>query len=84
MISHVMDIFVKQGLKDFIILTGYKSDVVEYYFKSHKKKYSDLKINCFFTGVKTYTGKRLFLAKKASILKNALSNTCEIQKPQKD
>jgi len=63
MISHVMDIFVKHGLKDFIILTGYKSDEVEYYFKSHKKKYSDLKINCYFTGVKTYTGKRLFLAK---------------------
>jgi glucose-1-phosphate cytidylyltransferase len=63
MISHVIDIFTKYGLKDFIILTGYKSDQIKYYFKSHKKKYSNLNINFLFTGVKTLTGKRLFLAK---------------------
>ena len=37
MISHVMDIFIKYGLKDFLILTGYKSDDIKYYFKNNKK-----------------------------------------------
>ena len=64
MISHVMDIFIKYGLKDFLILTGYKSDEIKYYFKNNKKKYQNLNINCIFTGVKTLTAKRLYLVKK--------------------
>ncbi len=63
MISHLLDIFLKFNLNDFLILTGYKSKEIEYYFKQNKKKYSGVKIQCVFTGVKTLTGKRLEMVK---------------------
>lgn len=63
MISHLLDIFLQYGLNDFLILTGYKSKEIEYYFKNNKKRYVGAKINCIFTGVDTLTGKRLEMVK---------------------
>jgi glucose-1-phosphate cytidylyltransferase len=63
LIAYVLEIFSKNGLRDFTILTGYKSDQIEYYFKNNKKKYYNLNIKFLFTGVKSLTGKRIFLAK---------------------
>ena len=64
LIKYLMDIFLKQNFKDFLILTGYKSKKIEDYFKKNKKKYLDCSIKIFNTGVNTSTGKRLKLAKK--------------------
>lgn len=63
MISHLIEIFKNQGLRDFLILTGYKSNDIKNYFYSNRKKkiYKDIKIECVFTGVNTLTGKRLSL-----------------------
>jgi glucose-1-phosphate cytidylyltransferase len=66
MISHLIEIFKNQGMKDFLILTGYKSSDIKNYFYSNRKRrlYKDLKIDCVFTGVNTKTGKRLSLVSK--------------------
>jgi len=64
LIKYLMDIFLKQNFKDFLILTGYKSKKIKDYFKENKKKYSDCTIKILNTGVNTCTGKRLKLAKK--------------------
>jgi glucose-1-phosphate cytidylyltransferase len=63
MIAHIIDIFLQYNLKNFLILTGYKSSEIEYYFKNNKNKYQGVKINCVFTGIKTLTGKRLEMVK---------------------
>ena len=64
LIKYLLDIFLKQKFKDFLILTGYKSKKIEEYFKKNKKKYLGCSIKILNTGVNTCTGKRLKLAKK--------------------
>ena len=66
MISHLIEIFKNQGMRDFLILTGYKSaDIKNYFYTNRKNKlYKDLKIDCIFTGVNTLTCKRLSLVSK--------------------
>lgn len=32
-ILHIMDVYIKQGFKDFIIATGYKSELIKRYFR---------------------------------------------------
>ena len=79
---HIMNIYSGYGYKDFIICTGYKSNLVNKYFKSlshkiikNKKnektyyiKKNNWKVKCIFTGQKTNTGGRLLKLKKT--LKN--------------
>ena len=79
---HIMNIYSGYGFKDFIICTGYKSNLINKYFKSlsHKiikngkneKTYyikkNNWKVKCIFTGQKTNTGGRLLKLKKT--LKN--------------
>ena len=61
-IMRIIDHFVKYGHKDFIIATGYKSKIIENYFKSKKnKKY---KVDLINTGKNTMTGGRLKRLKK--------------------
>ena len=64
LIKYLMEIFIKQNFKDFLILTGYKSKKIEDHFKKNKKKYSHCTIKILNTGVNTCTGKRLKLAEK--------------------
>ena len=67
-IVHIMHHYLKFGLNDFIIATGYKSFVFKKYFKSFKKNGVEFeeklsnkkcKINILDTGKKTLTGGRL-------------------------
>ena len=57
-ISHIIKIYEHYGFKNFLLATGYKSKILENYFK-HKKN-----IKCVFTGNKTLTGGRLLRLKK--------------------
>lgn len=54
-IEHIIEYYYKFGFEDFILATGYKSNVIKDYFKG-KKKY---KIQTIFTGLSTMTGGRL-------------------------
>ena len=56
-ITRIMDHYARYGHKDFYIATGYKSKIIENYFKSKKnKKYN---INIINTGLHTMTGGRV-------------------------
>ena len=58
----IMDHYLKFGHKDFYIATGFKSKIIENYFKNFKNpKYN---INIINTGLKTMTGGRLKKLKK--------------------
>ena len=60
---HIINIYKKQGFKDFIILTGYKAKYISQYFSN---RYSDknITVQCKFTGVNTLTGSRILKIKK--------------------
>ena len=52
-----MDHYASYGHKDFYIATGYKSKIIENYFKNKKnRKYN---INIINTGLNTMTGGRI-------------------------
>lgn len=53
---HIMNIYAKQGIMDFVIATGYKSEVIESWVESLK---STWKISCINTGLQTQTGGRI-------------------------
>lgn len=59
-VERVMNIFMRYGYDEFILATGYKSFVIEKYFKNKK----NLKVKCVYTGLKTNTGGRLLKLKK--------------------
>ena len=61
LIFHIMKIYAKQGFKDFIIATGYKSEVIEKFFK---KKINDWSVKIVPTGLETMTGGRIKRLKK--------------------
>lgn len=53
---HIMDIYAKQGHTDFVIATGYKSEIIDHWVNGLD---TDWKIETIFTGAKTQTGGRL-------------------------
>ena len=55
-IWHIMDIYASQGYSDFVIATGYKSEVIEEWVESLETDWSIKTIN---TGLKTQTGGRI-------------------------
>ena len=55
-LEQIINYYIKFGLKDFIIASGYKHNIIKDYFK--KKNFS-AKINVIDTGVETLTGSRL-------------------------
>ena len=61
-IEHIINIYVKNGFKDFILATGYKSQIIKNYFS--KKKIKGTNIKTVFTGKYTLTGGRLKRLKK--------------------
>ncbi len=56
-ITRIMDHYARYGYKKFYIATGYKSKIIEDYFKS--KKYKKYDINIINTGLHTMTGGRV-------------------------
>jgi glucose-1-phosphate cytidylyltransferase len=65
-LEHIINYYIKNGFKDFLIAAGYKHTIIKNYFKNKK---NSAKIDVINTGVKTLTGTRL---KK---LKNKLKQT---------
>ena len=65
---HIMNIYSKYGINDFVLALGYKKEYIEDYFKKKYKKKSNWNVTLVDTGEKTLTAKRLFKLKK--ILKN--------------
>ena len=61
-LEHIINIYVKNGFSEFLLATGYKSEIIKNYFKLKKKK--NIKIKCVFTGKKTLTGGRIKRLKK--------------------
>ncbi len=57
-VEHIINIYKFYGFKDFILATGYKSEIIEKYFKKKKG------IKCIFTGLETSTGGRILRLKK--------------------
>lgn len=53
---HVMDIYASQGHSDFVIATGYKSEVIEDWIENLD---TDWKITAIDTGLNTHTGGRI-------------------------
>jgi len=56
-ILYIIEYYIKYGVNDFIIATGYKSKIIEDYFSKLRKKNIDIKI--VFTGLNTKTGLRI-------------------------
>jgi glucose-1-phosphate cytidylyltransferase len=53
---HIMKRYSTYGINDFVICSGYKSKIIEDYFKEN---YEDWKVNVVDTGLNTMTGGRL-------------------------
>ena len=61
-IWHLMNIFCVQGFNEFVISTGYKSEVIENWVKNNKIQDSNsnlMKIQTINTGLNTQTGGRI-------------------------
>lgn len=56
-LEHIINIYVKFGVKDFIFALGYKKEFIKKYFS--QKKFKNLNIKFVDTGLNTLTGKRL-------------------------
>lgn len=59
---HLIKYFKYYGLRDFILATGYKSNIINNYFK--KNPITDCNINSHYTGKNTLTGGRILRLKK--------------------
>ena len=67
-ILRIIKFYIKHGIKDIILLGGYKFGDLKKFTTKHKR----LKIKAINTGLNTETGGRLLLAKKNIISKNFL------------
>jgi glucose-1-phosphate cytidylyltransferase len=55
---HVIQIFLAQGFRRFVLMTGYKRELVEAF--AHSEQWPpDANVRCVFTGLQTPTGGRL-------------------------
>ena len=53
-LQHLMNIFNNFGELEFLVSTGYKSEIIESYFQKHKN------VKVINTGVDTLTGGRVY------------------------
>ena len=60
---HIMNIYSKYGLNDFLILLGYKGNMIRQYFKGQSFR-SKWEVEFLETGLKTDTGGRIKRAEK--------------------
>jgi glucose-1-phosphate cytidylyltransferase len=56
MLWHIMSIFAAQGITEFVVATGYKSEVIEHWIRAVKEPWSITALN---TGLDTQTGGRI-------------------------
>jgi glucose-1-phosphate cytidylyltransferase len=56
MLWHIMSVFAKQGINEFLIATGYKGDVIRQWVKTVEEPW---KITAIDTGLETQTGGRI-------------------------
>jgi len=61
---HVMQIYLAQGFRRFVLLTGYKSELIER-FAAHETWPAQTHLQCIQTGADTPTGGRIRLAAHA-------------------
>ena len=55
LIEHIMGIYARSGINEFVIATGYLHEVIERYFDDFRK----FNVRTFFTGENTQTGGRI-------------------------
>jgi glucose-1-phosphate cytidylyltransferase len=55
---HVIQIYLAQGFKDFLLLTGYQAELIEQ-FAQQTSWPRDTRITCLYTGIDTPTGGRV-------------------------
>ena len=60
-IYHIIKIYMKYGLRDFILALGYKGKIIKEYFRSNPIKGANIK--CINTKLNTMTGGRILLLK---------------------
>ena len=53
-IWHIMSLYAKHGIKDFIIALGYKGQVIKDFFLNYKENISDFKINLKSGKIESY------------------------------
>lgn len=61
-IVHIIKIYMKYGIKDFILAIGYKGKIIQEYFKLNPIKGAN--IRCVNTGLNSKTGGRILLLKE--------------------
>lgn len=67
LLIHIINIYKKQGVNNFIVLTGYKSEVITDFFSMNFPKIDDenfiinkkVKVRLLFTGLESQTGGRV-------------------------
>src|SRR5687767_2012257 len=64
---HVIQLYAVQGLKEFVLLTGYKGELIEEFVATHEWP-EGVTVQCVDTGLDTPTGGRI---KKAAPLLEA-------------
>jgi glucose-1-phosphate cytidylyltransferase len=62
MLWHIMSIFAKQGFNEFILATGYKTEVIESWIETVKEPWDIKALN---TGLNTQTGGRILECMKS-------------------
>jgi len=60
-LSHIIDIYIKNGINNFIIALGYKGNLIKKYYRN---KYKKINIKFINTGQNTMTGGRIKRLKK--------------------
>ena len=60
---HIMKLYSKHGHKDFILLLGFKGEMIKEYFSKPENKEPDWNITFLDTGLDTKKGQRLVMAK---------------------
>ena len=55
LLEHIMHMYSRADIDEFIIATGYLHKIIENYFRNYK----DFKVTTFFTGEHTQTGGRI-------------------------
>jgi len=62
MLWHIMSIFAKQGFNEFVLATGYKSEVIESWIETVQEPWDIKALN---TGLNTQTGGRILECMKS-------------------
>lgn len=62
---HIMNLYASQGHRDFILLLGYRGEMIKDFFSNPQNVPSDWKITFLDTGIESTKGDRLRMARKA-------------------